>query len=483
MTDLPTLLPACDSWEDQVWAHVTHRLEARIDRRWHDLGGFWETEDALLAADDEVALELGRGGLEEVFASISAAQTGNVAEASRNPLYVTQKQILLANTDAHLDTFADRLPSLESAVPAVLIGPLLRFFTHLVLVLRTLSEPVPESAANAIIEAYLLVLERDGLDSLVAPYAACLREGNGEESYARFLRSMDPSATREAKKAALLRAKDYGLDVGIIATETVRMVLHAAFEAAPSLTPGQPDITNVRVQVSQGDWSLIRALEWLTMVPETLPEALGRANDVARYFLALGQANAAGALLHSLPHEVGESEGDDDDLSVEFADYHKLFAVFKAHDDADTIAMGQPKETASKVEQHAWAKKLLGATQLTLELTQDLLTSHWLDYPSDRSAYSTQRRKELKRIRQIFIPDLVMRVHERLMAYHTRFPQLLQAALDLCSLVADEKHKVYSEFIGRDQDTYRLTNYLDHVREASMAALAGGSADPFRAPM
>lgn len=79
VTDLPTLLPACDTWEDQLWAHVTHRLESRIDRRWHDLGGFWEAEDSLLAADDEVVMELGRGGLEEVFASISAAQTGNVA--------------------------------------------------------------------------------------------------------------------------------------------------------------------------------------------------------------------------------------------------------------------------------------------------------------------------------------------------------------------------------------------------------------------
>lgn len=73
VTDLPTLLPACNTWEDQLWAHVSHRLESRIDRRWHDLGGFWEQDDALLGGDDEVAVELGRGGLEEVFASISAA--------------------------------------------------------------------------------------------------------------------------------------------------------------------------------------------------------------------------------------------------------------------------------------------------------------------------------------------------------------------------------------------------------------------------
>lgn len=64
----------------------------------------------------------------------------------------------------------------------------MRFFAHLVLVLRTLNQPVPESAANSILEAYLSVLKSEGKDALVAMYAACLREGNGEESYARFLR-------------------------------------------------------------------------------------------------------------------------------------------------------------------------------------------------------------------------------------------------------------------------------------------------------
>jgi nuclear pore complex protein Nup107 len=62
-----------------------------------------------------------------------------------------------------------------------------RFFAHLVLVMRTLSQPVPDEPANLILQAYLQVLEREGSDALVAMYAACLREGSGEESYARFL--------------------------------------------------------------------------------------------------------------------------------------------------------------------------------------------------------------------------------------------------------------------------------------------------------
>lgn len=47
---------------------------------------------------------------------------------------------------------------------------------------------MPDQAANSILQAYLKVLEMEGSDHLVAAYAACLRQGSGEESYARFLR-------------------------------------------------------------------------------------------------------------------------------------------------------------------------------------------------------------------------------------------------------------------------------------------------------
>lgn len=165
------------------------------------------------------------------------------------------------------------------------VGPLVRFFAHLVLVLRSLGQPVSETAANAIIEAYLSVLEERGNDTLVAMYAACLREGNGEESYARFLRSMDPNATRQQRQEALLRAKQYNLDVAVIAKETVRLILEDAFAVIPSLSTDQPDITSFSASLTDRDVQLIRSIEWLTMVPETLAEALVRSNDVARYFL------------------------------------------------------------------------------------------------------------------------------------------------------------------------------------------------------
>lgn len=78
ISDLPTLLPACETWEDHLWAQIQSRMEDRIERRWHELDGFWEEESRLSARDDE---DNGQGlscGLEEVFASVGSVQKEEV---------------------------------------------------------------------------------------------------------------------------------------------------------------------------------------------------------------------------------------------------------------------------------------------------------------------------------------------------------------------------------------------------------------------
>ena len=67
--DLGTLLPACETWEDYLWAHVQHRLEARLEAKWHELGGFWEEESRTLGDSNE-GESIPSTGLEEVFNSI-----------------------------------------------------------------------------------------------------------------------------------------------------------------------------------------------------------------------------------------------------------------------------------------------------------------------------------------------------------------------------------------------------------------------------
>lgn len=88
----------------------------------------------------------------------------------------------------------------------------------------------------------------------------------------------------------------------------------------------------------------------------------------------------------------------------------------------------------------------------------------------------TQRTKELRRIRQIFIPDLTLRLHNLLITHSALFPNLIQTALELTKVVAREDNHVYEEFFGgaSGDGAGRLGVYLERVREAGMMALQMG---------
>lgn len=64
------------------------------------------------------------------------------------------------------------------------------FFAHLVLFRRLTGQEIDVDVANAVIQAYIDVLQSGQMDQLVAVYAAELREGTAEDSYAAFLRGM-----------------------------------------------------------------------------------------------------------------------------------------------------------------------------------------------------------------------------------------------------------------------------------------------------
>ncbi|WWC71980.1 uncharacterized protein I206_105939 [Kwoniella pini CBS 10737] len=493
ISDLPTLLPSCETWEDHLWAHVQHRIENRLEQRWHDLGGYWEEESDLLGRDDE-DIEIAQGGLEEVFKSMQGVQRAGIANAMSDPYHVAQRMIILGRTDALFNQFADQLLKLEASVSPELIGPLVRFFAHLVLTLRTLGQSVPVPAANAILQAYLTILEREGNDNLVAMYAACLREGSGEESYARFLRDMDPNATKQQRMEALSRAKTHNLDVATIAKETVRMILSEAFDDIPSLSSTEPDIVSLSVGLSERDVHLIRSIEWLTMTPETLGEALIKANDIARYFLALGQANAAQSLIQSLPSSLidilNPQEEDSENNIVEYKSYLKLFGIFRSYENVSDLELRRPKDTSTKLEKHNYNKALLASIENVWNKTIELLVPDysseeeeeegWLRFKVSRKFENGSKRKlELSRIRKLFIPDLIFQLDQLLINKSEFFNELLDKALKLIIIVAKEDNHLYEEFLSNSDSAGKLTLYLEKVKEIGILAIKNGKGDLF----
>lgn len=105
-----------------------------------------------------------------------------------------------------------------------------------------------------------------------------------------------------------------------------------------------------------------------------------------------------------------------------------------------------------------------------------------------------QRRRELIRIRQIYIPELIIRLHFLLFTSRHRIPEFvfllfipilsnlpiirnLKHTLELVNIVADSRYKLYEDFVN--EDGRRLGDYLGAVRQAILGGLEGGGSDPF----
>jgi len=96
---------------------------------------------------------------------------------------------------------------------------------------------------------------------------------------------------------------------------------------------------------------------------------------------------------------------------------------------------------------------------------------------------ASYRQSELQRIRQIYIPELILRLHNLLISNSKHFPQYVETALDLTKVVAKDENALYADFFtpdnGRAGSAWKLELYLDKIREASLMLLARGGDSVF----
>ena len=113
----------------------------------------------------------------------------------------------------------------------------------------------------------------------------------------------------------------------------------------------------------------------------------------------------------------------------------------------------------------------------------------------------SRRQFELIRIRQIYVPELIIRLHNMLFTSRQMIPEYvdcslcfipftycrpisffffrnLSRALKLVNIVADSRYRLYDDFKGVGGRS--LSDYLGAVRQAILGGLENGGSDPFR---
>lgn len=228
-------------------------------------------------------------------------------------------------------------------------------------------------------------------------------------------------------------------------------------------------------------------------MPETYGNALEQANLIIRYFLGAGNISVARGLLDALPKQLA-SIGEPEDIATEYMHYRQLCHVWDVFEGIAEIAGVEIASELTKDAKVAWFNEYKALVDEAYEKTVKLFTTEWL--VSDVSRIDgDRRRRELIRVRQIFIPELVIRLHSSLYESRTRFPKCvrknrnhfvcltwpcrnLARSFELANIVADSKHKLYEDFVGGNG--VRLGEYLGKVRQAILGGLEGGGSDPFR---
>lgn len=120
-----------------------------------------------------------------------------------------------------------------------------------------MDQTLDPEASNAILRAYVQVLEMENKHDLIAFYVAQLLPQSGVETYAKYLiclsrsRSpfkiveidvgsfngmiaLGPSADQQTRKIALLRASEHGLDLSRVACTAVQITLQEIAQVSSS---------------------------------------------------------------------------------------------------------------------------------------------------------------------------------------------------------------------------------------------------------
>ncbi|KAH9940156.1 nuclear pore protein 84/107 [Epithele typhae] len=477
------LKSVCRTWEDHLWALVSMACEERLSRGLADIerecfweGGLGALESSAVSGEQAPTHDLDEDTWEhEVVQTLQELSNIPVIDGAPadHPYHVSQLHIILDQTDSLLESFASGLQE-GLYVSAPEYSAMTRFFAHVCLFFQMIDVPVSPFATQTILEAYLQVLENAGQRELIAMYAGALGD-NAVERYAMFLTSLELSGDAEERRLALNRARDHGLDVERVAVVTAERTIEKTFTILPPTKGPLPGIQAVEPPPTDAEWLLVRSIEWTTFFETTYDTALEQANVILRYFLGRGRVQVAKNLLDMLPPELGTLPEPEDE-ATEFMHYRQFFAVWDSLARVgECAALEQPQ--MNKESRASWLGDYRTLIDQTRDLVLKLLTNDWLVFDTPGSTVD-RRRKDLARIRQIYVPELILRLHAALVRSRARLPENVKHALALVNVVADSRYRLYDAF--SPQEGRRLGDYLAAVRGAVLAGLEGGGSDPFR---
>ncbi|KAI1319933.1 hypothetical protein EDD11_002608 [Mortierella claussenii] len=469
--DVPSVLPVCASWEDHAWAQYNALVESMVETRLSQFnrGG----------ASKALPLPVAKvTSAKDIFASLTNSSSQELRNASQDIFRTIQTSIILGQTDQLLVKMAkDAKISAGAGTP--MRPHMLRFMAHFVLLLRSKKSHVPKETGDYFMKSYVDYLISKKMYDLAPLYASFLPDRLQVEGCSSYLKTINGSRRDRQEQVAIIRRN--GLDLYKILTATVDGLLE---QSKPDLDQTGDYKVNLQKSIMTStttqENAAAKALDWFTFDLHHYDECLRRSNYLARKYLMQGRLNAAFALFNSLPTNVSQQnllQATPKSLSIthEHLCYRDLFSARLLFEEWRDFLAFKPSKTAQRSNTIAWETNLKEKAQKAIVEIETLLSSRWL-FDCIVPGVDATRNQELKRLRQIYISELVMNLHRVYFESRVVIPEYLRKSVDMSNLVASETADVplYKEL----QESDRLNEFLDQVRMSSIELVREGKS-PF----
>ncbi|KAI9471173.1 Nucleoporin nup84 [Coemansia sp. RSA 990] len=504
---LDEVLMVCESWEDFVWAYVNSMIETRIERGLKDTNQLYIPEQATsfdhIQSKYPQVVDIG-----QVFDIIATHDSEALQNEANSPLRKLQAALITNRFAKYLQEFAD---SLDAEGITGDREELLQFVVHAALYMRRLGFELPGDAVDKVLNTYSSLLAQDHRE-LVSIYVSHMPVDKQTEAYAQFLYKLDGS--RAVRMQLLDQAKRHGLDTAAISKRATELGLATSADGEMDTDNEQFILAEPAEPIAESELDKIRAIEWVTSSPQLYEYALVEICKLARQFLLHGRTNAATQLFNSLPSDfvqqewISKAQGianygganteasrrsagsmqADKTQATYFQEYiHMLslcdaFAYYATW--AETLckrpANTQNQRTRLQMQWLEWKEAMAQATDHAVKMFQDrLLDIDWLSMqslfiaPDGDQDSSDQRLTELERLRDLYIPEAVFRLHSILFDTRDALPKNLKRSLDLAQLVANDSLGIYRQLARAtpEHPNGRLTAFMRLMRRSAYEIL------------
>ncbi|KAF8477383.1 nuclear pore protein 84/107 [Kalaharituber pfeilii] len=513
--DLATVLSVCRTWEDHLFAHLNTLIESQYynylaaHQRIPALAQKFPIFDALqhhggpnvkllpkiidaLLNDEHIHAESREAQRIVQGALISERLTEVVEELS--------KQLETWHNDPEYEP-----GDIERDLQGLDISDfrLLRVVVHILLILKSLNAGFPSDSgqweqAENVIAGYIDLLATAGKHELTPLYAGHI----SKKKAAKVMGQIMVKVTNEETRTRLLGLmKTYGIDVSEALKHMINTVFVLTephyFRMPPPTWTGILDNSTTGIydssSITEEDRTMIRALEWVLLVPELREDMIGDGCIVYKRFLVTGKLAAARELHDKVPSTVlvRPKERPMSD-SFDYMDMHESIESSTTKPLSEEVAM----HGVMYIEFEMFIQALIALEKWKLAVQRATENKRDRGYKSDlehayegvqsntlpcaktwlNTAYTKEEAERIQTIRNTYIPDLILALHNvYIEAAHLIRRGLLMQTLDLAASVglnSAEGHEIVKCFI----QTGRLREYVDKIAEASRFILDAGQA-------